>query len=52
MYPVEVELISSVVFVPAVEQSDSVVRIYTRFLKFLSPGVYPKMLNTVPCAIQ
>ena len=46
-----VELIYNVVLITAVQQSDSVTRIYILF-QFFSIKVYYKILNIVPCAIQ
>ena len=38
--------------ISAVQQSDSVIHIYTFFFIFFSITVYHRMLNIVPCAIQ
>ena len=43
-------LIYSVVLVSDVQQSDSVIRIYTLFFIFFSILVYHRVLNVVPCA--
>ena len=48
----EVQLIYNVVLISAVQQSDSVIHIYTFFFKILlSIMVYHSILNIVPCAI-
>ena len=38
--------------ISAVQQSDSVIHIYTLFFIFFSIIVYYRILNIVPCAIQ
>ena len=38
--------------ISAIQQSDSVIHIYTFFSVFFSIMVYPRMLNIVPCALQ
>ena len=45
-------VIYSVVLISAVQQSDSVIHIYTFFFVFFSIVVYHRILNIVPCAIQ
>ena len=49
---IEVELIYNVVLISAVQQSDSVIHIYTLFFIFFSIMVYPRRLDRVPCALQ
>ena len=49
---IEVELIYSVVLISAVQQSDSVIHVYTSFFIFFSIMVYPRRLDIVSCAIQ
>ena len=50
---IEVQLIYNVVLITAIQQSDSVIHIYTVFFKiFFSIMVYHRILNIVPCAIQ
>ena len=47
-----VELISSVVLVSGIQQSDSVVHIHQSFIfKFFSHVVYYRIPSRVPCAI-
>ena len=48
---VEVLLIYNVVSISTVEQSDSVIHVYTFFFIFFSIMVYHRILNIVPCAI-
>ena len=48
VFLIERELIYSVVLVSTVQQSDSVIHIYTFFLLFFSVMVYPRILNRVP----
>ena len=42
----------NVVLITAIEQSDSVIHIYTFFFYILSIIIYHKILNIVLCAIQ
>ena len=43
-------MIYSVVLISAVQQSDSVIHLYTFFFIFFSIMVYARILNIVPCA--
>ena len=52
IYFIEGLLIYNVVLISAVQQSDSVIHIYTFFFIFFSIMLYPRVLNIVPCAIQ
>ena len=45
-------MIYNVVLISAVQQSDSVIHIYTFFFIFFVIMVYPRVLNIVPCAIE
>ena len=47
---VQEELTYNVVIIPAVQQSDSVIHIYTFFFIFFSIMVYHRKLNIVSCA--
>ena len=38
--------------ISAVQQSDSVIQLYTFFPIFFSAMVYPRILNIIPCALQ
>ena len=49
---IEVSLNYSVVLITAVQQTDSVIHIYTFIFIFFSIMVYYRILNIVPCAIQ
>ena len=49
---IEVYLIYNVVLISAVQQSDSVIHIYTFFFILFFIMVYPSILSIVPCAIQ
>ena len=51
-YFIEVQLIHNVVLISAVQQSDSVIHMYTFFFILFSIMVYHRILNRVPCAIQ
>ena len=51
-YFIEVQLTYNVVFISAVQQSDSVIHIYTFFFIFFSIIFYHRILDIVPCAIQ
>ena len=51
IYFIEVQLIYNVVLISAVQQSDSVIHIYTFFFIFFSIMVYHRILNIVPCVI-
>ena len=51
IYFIEVQLIY-VVLISAVQQSDSVIHIYTFFFMFFSIMAYHRILNIIPCAIQ
>ena len=46
---IEVQLIYNVVLISTIQQSDSVVHIYTFFFIFFSIMVYHRILNIVPC---
>ena len=56
MYFIEVYLIYNAVLISSLQQSDSVIHIYTHiytfFFIFFSIMVYQSILNVVPCAIQ
>ena len=52
LFFIEVQLIYNVVLVSGVQQSDSVIHIYTFFFIFFSIMVYRRMLNIVPCVMQ
>ena len=58
IYLIDIQLVYSVVLVPGVQQSDSVLHIcvyiyrYIFFFRLLSIIGYYKILNIVPCAIQ
>ena len=45
-------MIYNVVFISGVLQSDPVIHIRTFFFIFFSMMVYPRRLDTVPCAMQ
>ena len=47
-----VELISSVVLVSGVQQSESVIHTHTSTLRFFSHVGHYRVLHRVPCAIQ
>ena len=49
---IEVWLIYNVVLISAVQQSESVIHIYTFFFIFFSIMVYPRTLNIVHCTTQ
>ena len=46
------QLISNVVLISAVQLHDSITHIYTFFKIFFPIMVYPRRLDTDPCAIQ
>ena len=52
IYFIEVELIYNVVVVSGLQQSDSVIHIYTFSFIFFSIMAYYRILNIVPCTIQ
>ena len=54
IFLIEVQLIYSVVLVSGVQQSDSVIHMYTNlfFFRFFSIIGYYKILDIVPCATQ
>ena len=52
IYFIEVQLIYTVVLISAVQQSDSVIHMYTFFFILFSIMVYHRILNIVPCAVQ
>ena len=51
MYLIEIELIYSVVLVSVLQQSDLVMHVSIVLFTFFPMMVYPRILNTVPCAL-
>ena len=52
MFLIEVSLIYNVMLISPVQQSVSVIHIYTFLFIFFSVTVYHRILNIVPCALQ
>ena len=48
---IEVQLIYNVVFITAIQQSDSVIHIHLFFFMVFSTIVFHRILNVVPCAL-
>ena len=52
LFYIGIYLVNNVVLIFAVQQSDSVIHMYTFFFIFFSIMVYHRILNIFPCAIQ